>query len=79
VDEPRRMAGRSTGDLEGVGVWRLLEEDGFVAVVYEWDVTTTKAWMNAFGPLLRPVFRWSHNRLMAGGGEALSRRVRPGS
>ena len=79
VDEPRRMAGRSTGDLEGVGVWRLFEQDGTVAVVYEWEVEATKAWMNALGPLPRPIFRWSHDRVMAGGGEGLSRRVGPGS
>jgi hypothetical protein len=79
VDEPRRMAGRSSGDLEGTGVWRLLEEHGLVAVIYEWEVSTTKAWMNALGPLPRPLFRWSHDRVMAGGGEALSRRVLRGS
>jgi uncharacterized protein YndB with AHSA1/START domain len=75
VDEPRRMAGRSSGDLEGVGVWRLSEQDGAVAVIYEWDVATTKAWMNALGPLPRPLFRWSHDRVMAAGGEALRQRL----
>lgn len=76
VDEPRRMAGRSVGDLEGEGVWRLFEEGGVTAVTYEWEVTATRAWMRALGPLPRPIFRWSHDRLMAKGGEALSRRVR---
>jgi uncharacterized protein YndB with AHSA1/START domain len=79
VDEPHRMAGRSSGDLEGVGAWQLFEENGVVAVVYEWDVATTKAWMNALGPLPRPIFRWSHDRVMAGGGEGLAKRLqRPG-
>ena len=75
VDEPRKMAGRASGDLEGRGVWRLFEEDGVTAVIYEWEVATTKAWMNALGPLPRPLFRWSHDRVMAGGGEALAKRL----
>ena len=75
VDEPRRMAGRATGELEGTGVWRLLEDEGVTAVIYEWRVRTTKPWMRALGPLPRPVFRWSHDRVMAGGGEALARLV----
>ena len=32
VDEPRRMAGRASGELEGTGVWRLFEEGGVTAV-----------------------------------------------
>ena len=59
------MAGRATGDLEGVGVWRLFEEGGVTAVIYEWEVEGTRAWMNALGPLPRPIFRWSHDRVMA--------------
>ena len=75
VDEPRRMAGRSSGDLEGQGDWRLSEEGGLTTVTYAWDVASTKAWMNALGPLPRPVFRWSHDRVMAAGGDALRRRL----
>lgn len=75
VDEPGHMAGRSSGDLDGRGVWRLFEDDGLTTVTYEWEVATTKAWMNALGPLPRPLFRWSHDRVMAGGGEALKQRL----
>ena len=75
VDEPLLMAGRSRGDLEGSGVWRLMEEDGVTTVTYAWDVITTKRWMNALGPLPRPLFRWSHGRVMAGGGAALAKRL----
>ena len=75
LDEPRRMSGRASGDLEGAGAWRLFEEDGVTAVTYEWEVVAARAWMNALGPLPRPIFRWSHDRVMAGGGEGLSRLV----
>ncbi len=32
------MEGQATGDLEGTGRWRLYEQDGVTAVLYEWDV-----------------------------------------
>ncbi len=76
VDEPRRMSGRAYGDLEGTGVWRLFEDGGVTAVTYEWKVVATKPWMNALGPLPRPLFRWSHDHVMAGGGEGLAARLR---
>ena len=36
VDEPWLMEGRAEGDLSGRGRWRLLEESGVTAVLYEW-------------------------------------------
>jgi uncharacterized protein YndB with AHSA1/START domain len=75
VDAPRRMAGRASGDLDGTGVWRLFEEGGTTATTYEWQVRATRPWMRALGPLPRPLFRRSHDRVMAGGGEALARLV----
>jgi uncharacterized protein YndB with AHSA1/START domain len=73
VQRPRVMEGLSTGELAGTGRWRLFEEDGVTAVVYDWDVRTTARWMNAFGPLVRPVFAWNHDVVMRWGGEGLSR------
>jgi len=75
VDAPRRMAGRATGEVEGTGVWRLWEEAGVTAVVFDWDVATTKPWMNALAPLARPVFRWNHDVVMRQGGEGLAERL----
>ena len=47
VDEPCCMEGEAVGDLStATGVWRLFEEGSVTAVVYEWDVTTSKRWMN---------------------------------
>ena len=37
------MEGQATGDLEGIGRWRLYEQDGVTAVLYEWDVVDNKA------------------------------------
>jgi hypothetical protein len=75
VDEPSCMEGDATGDLEGAGVWRLFEQGTVTAVLYDWDVTTTKRWMNAIGPIARPVFEHNHDLVMRWGGEGLARRL----
>jgi hypothetical protein len=75
VDEPCCMAGEALGDLQGTGVWRLFEQDGVTAVVYDWDVATSKRWMNALAPLARPVFEYNHDVVMRWGGEGLARRL----
>jgi uncharacterized protein YndB with AHSA1/START domain len=71
AERPHVIEGRATGELEGVGTWRLYEGQG-TAVVYDWRVRTTKPWMNMFGPLARPAFRWNHDVVMRQGGEGLA-------
>lgn len=75
VEAPYLIAGEATGELEGVGVWRLFAAPAGTAVLYSWKVDTTKAWMNALGPLPRPAFRWNHDRVMHEGGVGLARRL----
>ena len=69
------MEGYAAGDLDGVGLWRLFEQDGVTAVLYDWDVTSTKRWMNTLAPLARPVFDYNHDVVMRWGGEGLARRL----
>ena len=75
VERPRLMEGRATGELAGMGRWRLFEEGDLTAALYEWDVETTAPWMNLLAPLARPVFAWNHNVVMGWGGEGLARRL----
>ena len=75
VERPAVMAGRAEGELAGSGRWRLFEEGGVTAVLYEWDVATTRAWMNALAPLAGPVFAHNHDTVMRWGGEGLARRL----
>jgi hypothetical protein len=75
VERPHLMEGRASGELDGFGRWRLFEQDGVTAVLYEWNVATTKPWMNLFAPVGRPFFRWNHDVVMGWGGEGLARRV----
>jgi uncharacterized protein YndB with AHSA1/START domain len=73
VEHPTLMEGRAVGELEGIGRWRLYEQGGVTAVLYEWNVSTTKPWMNRLAPLLRPAFEWNHDWVMARGGEGIAR------
>ena len=72
VERPRMMEGAAQGELAGNGRWRLFEEDGVTAVLYEWEVRTTATWMNLLAPLARPAFSWNHDWVMSRGGEGLS-------
>ncbi len=75
VERPYRMDGEATGELAGTGIWRLYEDGDATAVLFEWQVHTTRRWMNALAPIARPVFRWNHDRLMRAGGHGLARRL----
>jgi hypothetical protein len=75
VDAPHVMEGDAAGQLTGTGRWRLFHDDGITAVTYEWNVHTTKPWMNALAPLARPIFEWNHDYVMRRGGEGLKIRL----
>jgi uncharacterized protein YndB with AHSA1/START domain len=71
VTRPYVIEGHASGELEGVGTWRLYDGED-VAIVYDWRVRTTKRWMNVGGPLARPAFSWNHNLVMRQGGAGLA-------
>ena len=73
VERPHLLEGQVDGELAGIGRWRLFEHDGATAVLYEWNVRTTRAWMNLLAPIARPVFAWNHDWVMARGGEGIAR------
>jgi len=75
IERPALLEGEATGELEGVGRWRLFEQQGATAVLYEWNVRTTKRWMNLIGPVAAPVFRWNHDYVMRGGGGGIAREL----
>jgi len=75
VERPRLIEGEAAGELTGLGRWRLFEERGTTAVVYEWRVRTVRPWMNLLAPLARPVFAWNHDWVMRNGGRGLAQRL----
>ena len=79
VAKPYLLEGMAEGELAGVGRWRLFVGGGatpVTAVVYEWNVRTTKPWMNRLAPVAAPVFAWNHDWVMRNGGEGLARLLR---
>ena len=74
-EEPYLLEGRASGELSGMGRWRLFEARGQTASTWDWEVGTTAPWMNALGPLPRPVFAWNHDRVMRGGATGLAREL----
>lgn len=73
VDRPHLMEGFTSGELNGTGIWRFYEGNAGTAAVYEWNVETTKPWMNALAPLARPVFVHNHHVIMKNGAVGLSK------
>lgn len=73
VERPALLEGDVSGGLEGTGRWRLYEQRGITAVLYEWDVATTKRWMNLLGPIAGPAFRWNHDQVMQNGAQGLAK------
>lgn len=75
VERPRLIEAEVRGELVGSGVWRLFEQHGVTAVVYEWEVATAKPWMNALAPILGSAFARNHDSIMRSGGRGLARRL----
>jgi uncharacterized protein YndB with AHSA1/START domain len=73
VERPQMLEGDATGELAGIGRWRLFEQDGMTAEIYEWNVRTTRAWMNLLAPVGRPAFQWNHDYVMRNGGRGLAK------
>ncbi len=72
VERPHLLEGKANGELAGIGRWRLFEQGGVTAVVYEWNVRTTRWWMNLLAPVARPLFAANHDYVMRGGGEGIA-------
>jgi uncharacterized protein YndB with AHSA1/START domain len=72
VERPHLLEGQASGELAGTGRWRLFEQDGATAVIYEWNVHTTRAWMNLLAPIARPIFATNHDYVMRNGARGLA-------
>lgn len=59
------------GDLLGTVICRIHDEDGKTRLEIDWQVVTTKPWMNRLTFLLRPLFVWSHHAVMRSGEHGL--------
>ena len=73
VKSPHLLEGVAQGELNGMGRWTLSQEGLNTHVRYDWEVATSRAWMNTLAPILAPMFRWNHGEVMAEGARGLAR------
>lgn len=71
LEPPTALAGRATGELEGTGVWTLTEEDSVTIARYDWNIRTTRWWMNLLAPVARGVFKSNHDIVMRSGAKGI--------
>ena len=77
IENLKLIEARAFGELDGTGLWQFFQEDSQrTRVRYDWNVQTTRPWMNVLAPLARPFFRWNHNIIMRWGEEGLKKRLR---
>jgi hypothetical protein len=72
-ERPELLEGHARGELEGLGTWTLRELDGGTRVRYDWNVRTTRPWMDLPIPFARRLFEYNHDVIMRWGGEGLAR------
>ncbi len=72
--EGTRLEVRITGDLDGVAGWRLTDLGRRTRLDFVQEVTVG-GWLAALSPVVRPLMRWNHDRMMAGCVEGLRSRV----
>jgi len=75
IEPPVLLEGIAIGELQGRGLWQLSTEGNETIVRYDWNVETTKRWMNLISPVARPLFEWNHNVVMNWGAEGLEKRL----
>ncbi len=74
-EPPYLLEAHASGELAGVGTWRLYEGPAGTALIYSWDVSTTRAWMRLLAPVGRAAFTWNHDYVMRNGARGLARRL----
>ena len=75
VERPHLLEGQAVGELAGTGRWELTEEGSVTTVRYDWNVRTTKNWMELLAPVARPLFSWNHDVLMDQAGHGLAQQL----
>jgi uncharacterized protein YndB with AHSA1/START domain len=65
----------SGGELAGSGLMRFANDGKLTTFQYDWDVSTTKQWMNIVAPIAKPFFSWNHDVIMNWGAEGLAKKL----
>jgi hypothetical protein len=75
IERPTVLGGRASGELDGTGLWTLREEGGQTVVRYDWNIRTTRWWMNLLAPLAGGLFKSNHDFVMQSGAAGICRRL----
>jgi carbon monoxide dehydrogenase subunit G len=75
VVRPTSLAGRARGELDGVGRWTLSQEGSDTLVRYDWNIRTTRWWMNLLAPMAAGAFKSNHDYIMRNGMSGICRRL----
>ena len=75
VEPMSLLEGVALGDLDGKGIWRFSTDGPVTIARYDWNVRTTKWWMNLLAPIAGPIFKWNHNVIMNWGAQGLAKRL----
>ena len=75
VERPYFLEGEASGELNGSGLWTLSVTPSGTQIRYDWNVATTRTWMNLLAPLLGPAYRWNHGEVMRAGARGLAARL----
>lgn len=75
IDPPRLLEADVTGDLVGLGRFRIVALGGQTQVRCEWNVRTGRCWMTWMAPFARPIFAWNHRMVMRAGEVQLAGRL----
>ncbi len=76
IAEPHILAGTAFGELDGKGRWEIYQDGDTTTLTYDWHVSTTKKWMNKFGWLMKPAFKWNHDIVMKWGAKGLANELK---
>ena len=66
---------KSTGELEGSGLWQLEPDGVYTKVNFFWDVQASKPLIRWLSLILKPLFKWNHDWVMKTGECCLQKEV----
>jgi uncharacterized membrane protein len=75
VEPQSLIALTSGGELQGTGLMRFANDGKLTTFQYDWNVSTSKVWMNLVAPVAKPLFSWNHDVIMNWGAEGLASKL----
>lgn len=71
VRHPYGFTIEATGDFVGRGDWIFTQEDAWVIMTYDWQISVNKPLLRRWAGLLRPLYAFNHRWAMKKGEESL--------